>query len=54
MRFSFGPASPHAHAAPILGEHTEELLELVLQLSPDEIEQLRTDNVIGTAMSGHL
>ena len=54
MRFSFGPPTPHAHAAPTLGEHTEELLEQVLHLSPDEIERLRADDVIGTAMSGQL
>ena len=54
MRFSFGPSLPHAHAAPTLGEHTDELLEHVLHLSAEEIERLRTAGVIGDAVSGQL
>ena len=54
MRFSFGPSLPHAHAAPTLGEHTDELLEHVLHLSAQEIERLRTAGVIGDAVSGQL
>ena len=54
MRFSFGPSRAHAHAAPALGEHTEQLLEHVLRLSPDEISHLWEKDVIGDAASGRL
>jgi crotonobetainyl-CoA:carnitine CoA-transferase CaiB-like acyl-CoA transferase len=51
MRYSFGPDTPHAHAAPTLGEHTEDLLAHVLRMSGSEIERLSADGIIGTGMS---
>ncbi len=33
-------------AAPILGQHNDEVFRDLLKLSPDEIEQLRSENVI--------
>ena len=51
MRYSFGPDTPHAHAAPTLGEHSKDLLAHVLRLSNSEIERLSADGVIGTGMS---
>jgi crotonobetainyl-CoA:carnitine CoA-transferase CaiB-like acyl-CoA transferase len=51
MRYSFDPDTPHAHAAPTLGEHTEDLLAHVLGMSGSEIERLSADGVIGTGMS---
>ena len=54
MRFSFGPSHPHARPAPTLGEHTDELLQDVLGLSPVEIERLHREKVIGDAAAGGL
>jgi crotonobetainyl-CoA:carnitine CoA-transferase CaiB-like acyl-CoA transferase len=51
MRYSFGPEKPHAHAAPTLGEHTEDLLAHVLRMSGSEIQRLSADGIIGTGMS---
>ena len=51
MRFSFGPETAHAHAAPTLGEHTEALLEHVLRLPRSAIDRLSADGVIGTGAS---
>ncbi len=46
MRFS-GHYLPVRHAAPILGEHNDEVLREKLGLSDDEIAKLRSDKVIG-------
>ncbi|WP_197375073.1 CaiB/BaiF CoA transferase family protein [Mycolicibacterium baixiangningiae] len=46
FRMSAGPQRFHRHPAPLLGQHTEELLA-ELGLSADEIAQLAADNVIG-------
>lgn len=54
MQFSFDPSRTHGHAAPVLGEHTEVLLEQVLGLSQPEILRLRSEGVIGDAISGGL
>ena len=54
MQFSFDPSRTHDHAAPVLGEHTEVLLEQVLGLSQPEILRLRSEGVIGDAISGGL
>jgi crotonobetainyl-CoA:carnitine CoA-transferase CaiB-like acyl-CoA transferase len=43
---SAGPQSFHRHPAPLLGQHTEELLT-ELGLTGDDIAQLAADNVIG-------
>ncbi|MGN6472347.1 MAG: CoA transferase, partial [Mycobacteriales bacterium] len=49
MRFSRGPQRVHQQPAPLLGEHTVELLG-ELGLSTEEIAELETDGVIGMAM----
>ncbi|MEW1808705.1 CoA transferase [Pseudarthrobacter sp. NPDC080039] len=41
----YGPAS----VAPALGQHTDEVLEQILGLSPSELGKLHDDNVIGAA-----
>jgi crotonobetainyl-CoA:carnitine CoA-transferase CaiB-like acyl-CoA transferase len=46
FRFAVGPQHFHRHPAPLLGEHTEELLA-ELGLTADEIAQLAADKVIG-------
>ncbi len=43
------PSSVHARPAPLLGEHNDELLG-ELGLTPEEIEQLEADGVIGRAL----
>ena len=52
MRFSFGPSYVHHHAAPTLGEHTDELLGHVLGLSSGELARLRHNGVFGNAIDG--
>jgi len=46
---SGGPERVHARPAPLLGEHNEELLG-ELGLTPEEIEQLEADGVIGRTL----
>ena len=46
---SGGPERVHTRPAPLLGEHNDELLA-ELGLSPEEIEQLEADGVIGRAL----
>jgi crotonobetainyl-CoA:carnitine CoA-transferase CaiB-like acyl-CoA transferase len=46
MRFSHGPTRVHERPAPLLGEHTDELLA-ELGLTPDEIATLEADGVVG-------
>ncbi|MCD1159358.1 CaiB/BaiF CoA transferase family protein [Peribacillus frigoritolerans] len=50
IKFSETPGKIHAHA-PILGEHTEEILQQ-LDYSSDTIENLRISGVIGKKVSG--
>ena len=47
IALSRGPAELHRTAAPLLGEHNDELLTQ-LGLSPEEIRALREDGVIGS------
>jgi crotonobetainyl-CoA:carnitine CoA-transferase CaiB-like acyl-CoA transferase len=49
MRFSHGPERVHTRHAPLLGEHTEELL-LELGLSRSEIDALEADHIIGSSL----
>ena len=51
MRFSNGPSHLHQTAAPLLGEHTVELLREI-GVSDDEIAELERDGVIGRAPAG--
>jgi crotonobetainyl-CoA:carnitine CoA-transferase CaiB-like acyl-CoA transferase len=51
MRFSQGPSALHRSAAPLLGEHTSELLQ-ENGVSEDEIASLEHDGVIGRAPAG--
>ena len=46
MRFSGGPGVFHTHAAPLLGQHNDELLA-ELGLAASEIAELEADGVIG-------
>ena len=46
MRFSRGPDALHERPAPLLGEHTDELLS-ALGVTPSEMDELRTDGIIG-------
>jgi crotonobetainyl-CoA:carnitine CoA-transferase CaiB-like acyl-CoA transferase len=46
MRFSRGPDRFHRRAAPLLGEHTDEVLR-GLGVSDDELARLRANGVIG-------
>jgi crotonobetainyl-CoA:carnitine CoA-transferase CaiB-like acyl-CoA transferase len=50
-RFSAGPQRFHRHAAPLLGQHNRELLT-ELGLSEQEIAELESDGIIGTAPRG--
>lgn len=52
MRLSGGPQRFWSSPAPMLGEHTEQVLRDELQLSEDAIESLRAQGVIGTAPVG--
>ena len=49
MRFSLGADRMHQRHAPLLGEHTSELLA-DMGLSPAEIDALEADGLIGCAM----
>jgi crotonobetainyl-CoA:carnitine CoA-transferase CaiB-like acyl-CoA transferase len=49
MRFSRGPAQLHQRHAPLLGEHTVELLT-GLGLTAAEIGELESEGVIGMAL----
>jgi len=51
MSFSQGPSAVHRSAAPLLGEHTNEILREV-GVSEDEIADLERDGVIGRAPAG--
>ena len=42
----FGDETPGTARAPVLGEHTDDVLRDVLGVTPDEIESLRRDRVI--------
>jgi crotonobetainyl-CoA:carnitine CoA-transferase CaiB-like acyl-CoA transferase len=46
IRFSRGPGRFHRHRAPLLGEHTVEVLR-GLGVSDDELAELEDDGVIG-------
>jgi crotonobetainyl-CoA:carnitine CoA-transferase CaiB-like acyl-CoA transferase len=48
MRFSGEPARFHTQAAPLLGQHNQELLA-ELGLTASEIAELEADGVIGSA-----
>jgi crotonobetainyl-CoA:carnitine CoA-transferase CaiB-like acyl-CoA transferase len=50
MRFSHGPARWHGRHAPLLGEHTEELLS-ALGLAPSEIDALTAEGIIGGSLA---
>ncbi len=49
MKFSRGPEQLHVRPAPLFGEHNAELLG-ELGLSPDELDKLEADGVIGNAL----
>jgi crotonobetainyl-CoA:carnitine CoA-transferase CaiB-like acyl-CoA transferase len=49
MRFSRGPEQFHTRHAPLLGEHTVELLA-ELGLEPAEIDALTADGIIGESL----
>jgi crotonobetainyl-CoA:carnitine CoA-transferase CaiB-like acyl-CoA transferase len=49
MKFSRGPARLHERHAPLLGEHTEELLT-ELGLTRSELDELEADGIIGASM----
>jgi crotonobetainyl-CoA:carnitine CoA-transferase CaiB-like acyl-CoA transferase len=51
MRFSQGPSSVHRSSAPLLGEHTTEILKEI-GVSDDEIAALERDGVIGRTPAG--
>jgi formyl-CoA transferase len=41
-----GGAGPHVSAVPRLGQHTRDILSGLLNLTPDEIDQLVVDGVV--------
>jgi crotonobetainyl-CoA:carnitine CoA-transferase CaiB-like acyl-CoA transferase len=47
IRLSGGPARWERSAAPLLGEHTEEVLKKLLGLTEEQLDELRAANVIG-------
>ena len=49
MRFSRGPDRVHRRPAPLLGEHTRELLAEI-GVEPRELDTLEADGVIGCAL----
>lgn len=49
MRFSRGPSKLHRRHAPLLGEHSAELLAEI-GLSPAELDALTADGIIGCAL----
>jgi crotonobetainyl-CoA:carnitine CoA-transferase CaiB-like acyl-CoA transferase len=49
MKFSRGPARLHERHAPLLGEHTEELLT-ELGLTRSELDELEADGIIGASL----
>jgi crotonobetainyl-CoA:carnitine CoA-transferase CaiB-like acyl-CoA transferase len=49
MTFSRGPERVHARHAPLLGEHTAEVLA-GLGLTPAELEALEADRIIGCVL----
>ncbi len=51
MRFSGGPGRLHERPAPLLGEHTEEILS-ELGLTRPEMDELEADGIIGGAPVG--
>jgi crotonobetainyl-CoA:carnitine CoA-transferase CaiB-like acyl-CoA transferase len=51
MRFSQGPSAVHRSSAPLLGEHTVEILKAI-GVSDDEIAALERDGVIGRTPAG--
>jgi crotonobetainyl-CoA:carnitine CoA-transferase CaiB-like acyl-CoA transferase len=51
MRFSNGPDHLHVRHAPLLGEHTAELLAEI-GLGDDEISDLEREGVIGRVPAG--
>ncbi len=52
MRFSRGPGRLHDRHAPLLGEHTEEILE-ELGLTREEIDALSEEGIIGGWLATH-
>jgi crotonobetainyl-CoA:carnitine CoA-transferase CaiB-like acyl-CoA transferase len=52
MRFSRGPGRLHNRHAPLLGEHTEDLLE-ELGLTREEIDALSEEGIIGGWLAAH-
>jgi crotonobetainyl-CoA:carnitine CoA-transferase CaiB-like acyl-CoA transferase len=48
VRLSAGPHEWWSGPAPTLGEHTEQVLRRELGITDDELDRLRTANVIGT------
>jgi crotonobetainyl-CoA:carnitine CoA-transferase CaiB-like acyl-CoA transferase len=52
MRFSAGPDRYWTEPAPMLGQHTDEVLRERLGLTDDELDALRADHVIGTVPLG--
>ncbi len=51
MRFSQGPSTVHQSSAPLLGEHSVDILNEI-GVSDDEIAELEQDGVIGRAPAG--
>jgi crotonobetainyl-CoA:carnitine CoA-transferase CaiB-like acyl-CoA transferase len=51
MKFSQGPSDLHRTPAPLLGEHTVEILQEI-GVSHDEMSELERDGVIGRAPAG--
>jgi crotonobetainyl-CoA:carnitine CoA-transferase CaiB-like acyl-CoA transferase len=52
MRFSAGPPRWFRAAAPMLGQHNEEILRDLLGLDDVEIATLRADRIIGNRPVG--
>jgi crotonobetainyl-CoA:carnitine CoA-transferase CaiB-like acyl-CoA transferase len=46
-RFEAGPHRLHRRRSPLLGEHNREILEGLLGLSPEEIDALDREGIIG-------
>ena len=47
-QFEAGPESFHRRRSPLLGEHNRQILQGLLGLSPEEIDDLDRQGIIGT------